>query len=165
MPHDLLRLESLLKALDEAYDKKAWHGPNLKGALRGVSCETAAWRPAQDRHNIWEISLHAAYWKYAVLRSLTGGKRGSFEVVGSNWFRRPVERSVHTWKADLMLLEKYQRELKQAVAGLSDRELDRNPAGSKHSRLRLIQGIALHDVYHAGQIQLIKRLLPTSLRK
>ena len=61
-------LQFLLQLLDESYDRKSWHGPNLRGSLRGVTAEEAAWRPAAERHNIWEIALHAAYWKYAVLR-------------------------------------------------------------------------------------------------
>ena len=54
-------IELLLGLLDEAFDKKAWHGPNLRGAVRGVSSDEAAWRPSPDRHNVWEIMVHAAY--------------------------------------------------------------------------------------------------------
>src|SRR5262249_48741890 len=68
----------LLRILDEAYERKAWHGTNLRGSLRGVSSDTAAWRPARGRHNIREIAVHCAYWKYTVRRRLTGEKRGSF---------------------------------------------------------------------------------------
>src|ERR1700733_13997187 len=61
----------LIDFLDEAFDKKSWHGPNLRGSIRGLSAKEAAWRPGQDRHNIWELTLHAAYWKYIVRRRLT----------------------------------------------------------------------------------------------
>ncbi len=61
----------LLDLLDEAFDKKSWHGPNLRGSIRGVTAQQAAWRPGPDRHNIWELTLHAAYWKYVVRRRLT----------------------------------------------------------------------------------------------
>src|ERR1017187_2118280 len=54
----------LLDSLDEAFDKKSWHSPNLRGSIRGVSVREAAWRPAPKSHNIWEYTLHAAYWKY-----------------------------------------------------------------------------------------------------
>ena len=66
----------VLALLDEAYEKKTWHGPNLKQSIKGVSAKQAAWRPGPGRHNIWEVSLHAAYWKYAVRRRIEGGKRG-----------------------------------------------------------------------------------------
>ncbi len=76
--------------LDQAFDHKAWHGTNLKGALRGMTAAEAAWRPDEGRHNVWEIAVHCAYWKYAVWRRLTGAKRGSFAMKGSNWFARPA---------------------------------------------------------------------------
>jgi len=155
---DSIRIESLLKMMDEAYDKRAWHGTNLKGSLRGILHQDAAWRPGKKRHNIWEIALHAAYWKYVVLRRLMGKKRGSFALAGSNWFLRPVEISEKAWKADLKILEKLHQELRLVVAELKDKDLDRTPSGSQNSNEFLIRGIAFHDIYHAGQIQLLKRL-------
>src|SRR5262249_35709269 len=91
-------IELLLTLLDEAYDKRSWHGPNLRGSLRGVAAQEAAWRPRPDAHNIWEIAVHAAYWKYVVWRRVTGNKRGTFALKGSNFFPRPVELSEAAWK-------------------------------------------------------------------
>jgi hypothetical protein len=72
------QISLLLHIVDEAYNHRGWHGPNLLGTLRGLSAEEAAWRPGEGRHNIWEIVLHCAYWKYAVRRRIAGLKRGSF---------------------------------------------------------------------------------------
>ncbi len=155
---DSIRIEGLLKMMDEAYDKRAWHGTNLKGSLRGISPRDAAWRPGKNRHNIWEIALHAAYWKYVVVRRLLGKKRGSFDVAGSNWFLRPVEISAKAWKADLKILDKLHQELRRVVAGIKENDLDLAPKGSQSSNEFLIRGIAFHDIYHAGQIQLLKRM-------
>ena len=77
------RIELLLRLLDQAYNRQAWHGTNLRGALRGLSCEQALWRPARGRHNIWEIVLHAAYWKFCVRRHLTGQRDERFPRKGS----------------------------------------------------------------------------------
>ena len=93
-------IKSLLSLLDEAYAGPAWHGPCLRGALRGVTHREAAWRPAPGRHNIWELTVHAAYWKYAVRRRLLGEMRGSFSEKGSNFFSRPTELSERAWKRD-----------------------------------------------------------------
>src|SRR5436309_5751897 len=79
----------LLHLLDEAYGKKAWHGPNLRGALRRLAAAEASWRPQAKRRSIADIVVHAAYWKYAVRRRLRGDKRGSFPLKGSNWFGLP----------------------------------------------------------------------------
>jgi hypothetical protein len=150
-------IEALLMLLDEAYDKPAWHGPNLRGALRRVDAVQAAWRPMPDRKNVWEIALHAAYWKYTVLRQLTGAKRGKFPLVGSNWFARSTP-DASAWKADLKLLDQTHADLRAAVASLAPELLETRPPLCKHTRRRLIQGAALHDTYHTGQIQTLKRL-------
>jgi DinB superfamily len=148
----------LLANLDEAYERKAWHGPNLRGALRGVKLAQAIWRPAPSRHNIWEIALHAAYWKYAVRRRLTGAMRGSFPVSGSNWFRRPISPAEGAFRKDLALLDAEHRRLREAVARTPATKLRKRPRGSPRSFTRLIVGAAAHDLYHAGQIQLLKVL-------
>lgn len=151
-------LALLLRILDEAYEKRAWHGPNLKGSLRGLGAQEASWRPGPDRHNIWEIAVHAAYWKYAIRRRLTGDKRGAFPLEGSNWFARPDVPTDKAWRADVAMLEDEHRRLRATVAKLSPTALSVKPHGSKHPTDTLVSGGAAHDVYHAGQIQLLKRL-------
>lgn len=148
----------LLAILDQAYDRKSWHGTNLRGSIRQVSAEQATWRPAPGRHNIWEIVVHAAYWKYAVRRRLVGGARASFAVKGSNWFRRPQDPSDAAWKSDVALLDQTHRALREAIETLPVADIYRTAAGRKVSNFALMSGIAAHDVYHAGQIQLLKRL-------
>jgi uncharacterized damage-inducible protein DinB len=151
-------IELLLRIIDQAYEKRAWHGPNLRGSLRGVSAPQAAFRPAPGRKNIWEHVLHAAYWKYIAWRRLTSNKRGSFPVAGSNWFVRPQELSEQAWRRDRQVLDDQHRALRQAIAGLDPRTLMHKPRGSKVDNATLIYGIAAHDLYHTGQIQLLKRL-------
>ena len=152
----------LLTAIDEAYNRQSWHGTNLRGSLRGVTAAEAARRPAPGRHNIWELTLHAAYWKYTVWRRLTGEKRGSFELEGSNFFTRPGGLKPagydRQWREDLAILERAHRRLRAAIAALPAAQLFRRARGAASTNRFLIQGIAAHDLYHAGQIQLIKRL-------
>jgi hypothetical protein len=151
-------VQVLLDLLDEAYTRKSWHGPNLRGSIRGLTPAQASWRPFPGRHCIWEIVLHTAYWKYAVRRRLLGGKRGSFPLEGSNWFPLPEDRSAGAWRRDVALLESQHRALMAAAAGLTAADLPGRPAGSKISNAFILRGIACHDVYHAGQIQVLKRL-------
>jgi uncharacterized damage-inducible protein DinB len=146
----------LLGLLDEAFEKKAWHGPNLRGAVRGLDARTAAWRPGPGRHNIQDLVVHAAYWKYTVRRRLTGEKRGSFPLDGSNFFTRPVGTAA--WKADVALLVSEHRKLRAEIARLRDGDLPKKTKGSRQTNLSVVRGIAAHDLYHAGQIQLLKRL-------
>ena len=143
----------LLTLFDEAYEKKTWHGPNLRQSIKGVTAKQAAWRPAPGRHNIWEVTLHAAYWKYAVRRRIEGGKRGSFALDGSNFFSRPEKGKLSeaAWNADKKLLDREHRALRVAIV-----QRLRKAHGRKE--LRPLYGIAFHDIYHAGQIRLLRRL-------
>jgi len=155
-------VETVLALVDEAFDHPSWHGTNLRGAIRGVDARAAAWRPRAGRHNIWELVVHAAYWKYAVRRRLTGEKRGSFALQGSNWFVRPEPGAASprarnaAFKADVRLLAAEHRALREVVASLSPASLAVRVG--QYDRTYLIRGIAAHDLYHAGQIQLLKRL-------
>jgi DinB superfamily len=151
MPANSLDSRLLLQVIDSGYDRKAWHGPNLKQSLRGVTARDAAWRPAPGRHNIWEITVHAAYWKYVARRKLTGAPRGSFALKGSNWFKRPLASTELAWKEDRKLLEREHRKLREIVAALG-------PAGVREIPWSVLYGVAFHDVYHAGQIRLLRRL-------
>jgi hypothetical protein len=146
-------IRMLLDLLDEAFNRKSWHGPNLRGSMRGVTAAQAAWRPGPGRHNIWELTLHAAYWKYVVRRKLTGAKRGAFPLKGRNFFSRPAgepgEPGESKWKGDIAILESEHRSLRAEVAAL---------ASAAPRTLHLIRGVAAHDLYHAGQIRLLKLL-------
>ncbi|HKV62104.1 MAG TPA: DinB family protein [Candidatus Acidoferrum sp.] len=144
----------VLALLDEAYEKKTWHGPNLKQSLKGVTAKQAAWRPGPGRHNIWEVMLHAAYWKYVVRRKIEGGKRGSFVLKGSNFFERPKKGKLTelAWSADKKLLEREHRALREAAA-----KLLRTHRAEK--LMNQLYGVAFHDIYHAGQIRLLRRLM------
>jgi hypothetical protein len=147
----------LVAILDAAYSRKSWHGANLRGSIRGVTARQAAWRPSRNRHNISELVAHAAYWKYAVFRRLSGAARGSFPLRGSNWFPREAGTEA-TWRRDVVLLDQMHRSLRAAVTRLSGRDLAYTPRGSKVSTFAIVSGVAAHDLYHAGQIQLLKQL-------
>lgn len=169
-------LDLLLALYDEAFDRKAWHGTTLYGSLRGLDVATASARPRPGRHNIWETLVHCAYWKYTVRRRLTGEKRGSFALEGSNWFRRPSavptraqprrsddvrarrsENLARAFSDDLRLLAGEHRALRDVMAALPESALDSRMG--QVTTAHLIRGIAAHDLYHAGQIQLIKKLV------
>ena len=144
----------ILALFEEAFDRKTWHGPNLWQSLKGVTAKQAAWRPRPNRHNIWEEALHAAYWKYAVRRRLQDAKRGSFALEGSNFFARPEagKSSAAAWKADKAILRREHEALRAALQIALAKPLTRKVR-------RMLWGVAFHDVYHAGQIRLLRRLM------
>jgi uncharacterized damage-inducible protein DinB len=123
------------------------------------------WRPRLDRHNIRDLVRHTAYWKYANRRRLTGEKRGSFPLDGSNWFSESAPATEKAWRADVAMLDEQHRRLREVVRALSPKALGERSRGSRHRIDTLVYGIAAHDVYHAGQIQLLKRLYRDRTRR
>ncbi len=154
------RLEEALRHLHPPPGKKLWHGgATVLGALRGLSPEVAAWKPYPDRHSIWGLFLHVAYWNYAVRRRITGGQRGGFPRSPSNFPDVPDDPTATAWHEDRRLVKEQHDLLVDAVKNF-DPDLMDEFAGSegKTTYAELILGIVLHDTYHAGQIQMLKRL-------
>jgi uncharacterized damage-inducible protein DinB len=147
----------LLRLIDESYNKTAWHGPNLRGSIRQVSAEQAVWRPRPGRHNIAEIALHCAYWKYTTRRRIRGDKRGSFPLKGSNWFSIPTRLSKQEWREYIALLDAEHVALRDAVAAMPEAKLFK-PVNGKNELAHYVYSIAMHDTYHAGQIRVAKTL-------
>lgn len=138
---------------------QAWHGgPTPVGAVRGVPSAMARWRPRPGRHTIWELALHSAYWMYAIRRRLLGSEFGQFPRSPANWPAMPAAANEAAWAADRALLTSEHRLLLQAVEDFPA-ELLEKPSGRKRWTWGdLLIGIAMHDAYHAGQIQIMKRL-------
>ena len=143
------------RILQEGYGPGAWHGPDLESALADVTPALALWRPAPGRHNIAEIALHHAYCVRSVRTQLSGRPAEPFVLEGEDWFDVSDERRI-TWTSIQATVASEQERMRAMVA---DIEAGRtNPAMKRDERLRLVIGITCHAVYHAGQIQLIKRL-------
>lgn len=145
--------DTLLHSIDEAYEKRAWHGANLRGSIRGLTLRDVWFRPAEGRHNIYELTAHAAYWKHVARRRLTGDRtRSTFALPGSDWFTSPARPDETHWKALVRVLDAEHRQLRETIASLPEEDL------ADRKTVRLVLGIAAHDFYHTGQIQLVKRL-------
>lgn len=145
----------LTRILDEGYGPGAWHGANLKAALADVSPELAFWRPSPERHNIAEVALHHAYCARSVRGQLSGTALEPFVLEGEEWFKLSDPTRLD-WPPIQSAVETEQRSLAAAVAGIAAGRL--KSAVSDAERFNLVLGITCHAVYHAGQIQLLKRL-------
>lgn len=153
------RITLLLDIFDQAFDHQAWHGTPLAGALRGVDWREARLRPQRGRHNIWELVLHAAYWKCIVRRRLLADPTRVFPREGGNWPRTPVHPDSSAWRRDLTLLKREHRLLRETIARFPAARLPSRAWRSRWTNIQHIYGIASHDLYHAGQIQLLKKLV------
>jgi hypothetical protein len=153
-------MDLLLWNIQPGPGRRNWHGgPSPVGALRGVSAEQAAWRPTPRRKSVWEMALHIAYWKYTVRRHLVGGSVPRFPRSPSNFPAQPIPADEAAWAEDVALLRTEHEQLIEAVRTLSERRLGAvSPKGRRWTYGEMVLGIAAHDAYHTGQIQLIKRL-------
>jgi hypothetical protein len=152
-----METRELAALLSQAYDQPAWHGPNLRSAVRGLSAEEALWRPGRNRPCIWELALHCAYWKHQVIGRLTG-ERTRFPRRGRNFPAVPSRPDEAVWQGDVKLLDDVHERLMEVVRSLSAVSLNEVPAGQRYARKMNITGIMMHDVYHAGQIRLLRKL-------
>jgi hypothetical protein len=144
----------LARILEEGYGPGAWHGADMKTALADVSPESAYRRPAPDRHNIAEIALHHAYCVRGVRGRLTGSALEPFVLEGDDWFRL-ADETLLTWSRVRGTLELEQGRLIQVVSDLAAGRV-KSPL-EPPERFGLVLGVTCHAVYHAGQIQLLKR--------
>jgi hypothetical protein len=154
------RANAWVKLLDSAYYGESWHGPSLQETVEGVGLKTAVFRAGASRKNIWEQVLHAAYWKHVAWGTLALRKEEPFAAGGKNWLKRPAagRDDAEAWKKDLELLEAMHVRLRNTVSKLSARGVAKALGPEWLTPEVLIRGVAMHDVYHAGQIQLLKRL-------
>lgn len=143
-----------VRILQEGYGPGAWHGNDLKAAIADVTSKAAFQRPAAGRHNIAEIAVHHAYTVRSVRERITGKSAEPFALKGEDWFELSSESAL-SWKKIQALVAAQQQQLEDAVADLA---AGRVTPVKDAKPFDLILGITCHAIYHAGQIQLIKRL-------
>ena len=147
---------TLNRILDEGYGPGAWYGSDLRAALGDVTPVAAFARPAAGRHNIAEVALHHAYWATQIASKLTGDAPAKFPLAGEDWFELKDEGKL-SWKKIAAALDAAQQRLSQAVSEVASGART-SPLGEAE-RFDLVIGITGHAAYHAGQIQLIKKLI------
>ena len=145
----------LARTLEEGYGPGAWHGPDLKAALEDVGNELAFWRPSADRHSIAEIAMHHAYHLHNVRSRLVGEPASPFLLAGDDWFALPSASDL-SWTQIQSLVETNHKRVTDTVRAIGEGRAS-SPL-SETEQFDLVLGITSHAVYHAGQIQLLKRL-------
>ncbi|HEY8183573.1 MAG TPA: DinB family protein [Thermoanaerobaculia bacterium] len=143
--------ERLLDQLNRAYGGEAWHGPALRNLLDGVTETQAKARPIRDGHSILELVVHIETWIDVVARRVGG------QVVDANSVPDWADVTKTTWKGAVEELERAESRLSDAVARLSSEDLDKPVPGEKRSIYSEIMGALQHNVYHAGQIAILKK--------
>src|SRR5262245_41426925 len=149
------RTQLLPRILREGYGPGAWHGADMKAALSDVTPDLAFWRSQPQRHNIAEIALHHTYYSRTVRARLLGTTPERFPLDGEDWFSAD-SRATMPWDRILALAQTEQERLASAVDDVAAGR-ESSPL-TEDERLDLVLGITCHAAYHAGQVQLVKRL-------
>jgi hypothetical protein len=138
-----------------AFVGDAWHGPSLRELLVDVDAATAAAHRLPDAHSIWELVLHIAAWDEAVNRRIVAGKAITLNAAQN--FPPVKDRSKAAWKRALAHLNKMHSNLVKTVAALPDSRLQERVPGKNYSVYFMLHGVTQHELYHAGQIAILKK--------
>ncbi len=149
------RGERLADQLRRSHHGAAWHGPSLAEILEGVTAKQAASRPIKDAHSIWELVLHIAVWQKHILDRLERG--GMAEIPDELDWPQVGETTDAAWKAARAQLAKNNEDLARAVEKLDDAKLHSRVRGKDYDFHFMLDGMSQHNLYHAGQIALLKK--------
>lgn len=143
-----------------AFEGEAWHGPAVLALLDGVTAQQAAAHPIAGAHSIWELTLHIAAWERACLRRLNGDPAQLTDA--EDW--EPInDTSDAAWEATKQELIDNHRKLLDAISNVDESRLDEsiyNDPNVPYSSVYVtLHGGVQHDLYHAGQIAMLKKAL------
>ena len=149
---EIQRIEDQLR---RAFEGHAWHGPAVRELLAGVTAVKAAARPLSDAHSIWEIVLHIATWEKVVRRRLQGEEVADLSPE-QDW--PTVQDTGETaWRKACDDLDRGHHALRQAIVRSGEVRLAEMVLGKEHSVYHMLHGVIQHDLYHAGQIAILKK--------
>jgi len=150
-------VERILDQMDRAFEGDAWHGPPVKTLIEGLTAEEASKHPIGGAHSIWELVHHITAWNTIVHEELGGASAQITPEVDwpPVWDATEVE-----WRRAVQKLYEARVRLRQTVEGLRDEQLDERPSQrTNNSRYVMLHGIVQHDLYHAGQIAVLKKAI------
>ncbi|MCP4202543.1 MAG: DinB family protein [bacterium] len=145
----------LADQLERAFRGGSWHGPSVTQALAGVDAAAANRRPLAAAHSIWEIALHITAWIDTARRRILGETIGDLSLE-LDW-PPTANGSEEAWRTVLSDLEEAHRSLHATVLELEDARLEDPVAGCDPTVRGLLLGVLQHNVYHAGQISVLKK--------
>lgn len=140
--------------LKRAFEGDAWHGPAVLEVLEGVSARTAASKPIPGAHSIWELVLHIAAWDGAIRRRMNGQ---ALQLTDEQDFPAVKDTSEAAWRGALESLRQGHTELIQGVLSMNDYRLRSQVPGKDYDFYHMLHGAVQHELYHAGQIALLKK--------
>jgi uncharacterized damage-inducible protein DinB len=144
----------IAEQLRRAFYGDAWHGPAVLELLSDVDAETAAARPIANVHSIWELVLHIAVWDRVACRRLAGEK---WQPTGDANFPPVPRATAAAWRKAVAETKRAHDTFVKTVAGLPDSRLRERVPGKRYDFYHMLHGLAQHELYHAGQIAILKK--------
>jgi uncharacterized damage-inducible protein DinB len=141
--------------LRRAFEGDAWHGPALLELLEDVDAATAVAKTLPGVHSIWELVLHVAVWDNAACRRLAGKK---WQPTGTANFPLVPQRATEAaWRKAIAKARRTHNVLVKTVAALPESRLRDRVPGKRYDFYQMLHGVAQHELYHAGQIAILKK--------
>ena len=154
----MTEIERILDQVKRAFEGEAWHGPSVREALLGVTAEQAQARPLANAHSIWELVHHIAVWENAGRRRLEGD-RAAIDISSPEDWPPPGDTSEAAWEQAKAALDRNHKALRETVARVSESRLQEPILEGMSSTYATLHGVIQHDIYHAGQIAMLKKAL------
>lgn len=151
-------IERILDQLQRAYEGNAWHGPSVREVLAGVTAVQAHARPLQNAHSIWELVQHIAVWEDVGRRRLTGD-RAPIAISSPEDWPPPDDTSESAWEQAKAALDRGHQALVEAISSTPESRLDEPIFEGMSTVYVTLHGVIQHDLYHAGQIAILKKEL------
>jgi uncharacterized damage-inducible protein DinB len=148
-------IENIVEQLRRAFEGNAWHGPAVGEILADITASRAVAKPLPEAHSIWDIVLHMTVWENVVRRRLQG--EAIDDLPPEKDWPAIRELSDDYWRQTVLELEQGNLALRQAILQQDEARLDEMVPGKEHSVYTMLHGIIQHDLYHAGQIAVLKK--------
>lgn len=151
-------IDRILDQLKRAYEGPGWHGPSVKELLNGVTAAQAHARPLANGHTIYELVRHIAVWEDVGRRRLEGDP-ANVEISSPEDWPPPEDTSEAAWEQAKVALDRSHQALVDAIKSVPESRLDEPILPGKSNVYVTLHGVIQHDLYHAGQIAMLKKAL------
>jgi uncharacterized damage-inducible protein DinB len=152
----MTEIDRILDQLKRAFEENAWHGPSVREVLTGVTAEQAHARPLRNAHSIWELVRHIAVWEDVGRRRLEGD-HAQIEISSPEDWPPPEDTSEAAWAAAKVALDRGHEALVEAIKRVPESRLNEPVAEGMSTLYVTVHGVIQHDLYHAGQIAILKK--------
>jgi uncharacterized damage-inducible protein DinB len=147
-------VERIADQLKRAFEGEAWHGPSVLEIIEGITSQQASAHTFDGTHSIWELVLHIAAWERAILRRLHGDRA---QLPAEEDWPAVVITTDEAWEETKQALNQGNHDLRAAILGVENSRLDQPIIEGMSSVYVTLHGIVQHDLYHAGQIAMLKK--------